>query len=588
MSFVNFSQKDRKIKTGFYDDPSQAGSYHPAKEGRINTQNWIKFISYYRYYIDEFAEDILGYQLFPFQKLILRAMARNQYSMLICCRGIGKSWVAALFLICISILYPGHKAGIASGKGVQARNVIVQKIKGELLLNDNLKREVVYPIHTGLDDCYISFKNGSEIRAIVLGISQSGDSARSWRFNAVLIDEARLVKEDAVEEVLIPMTKTRRTNMINLKRKYPHERIMEKGRAIFISSAYLKTCDLYKRFLDHVEKMRKNKLDYFVCSLDYQVGVEAGIFEEDDIMQEKNKPSMTIDKFQYEYEGIFVGSSSQSYFPFDLTESNRVLEQPELKQPQKTLSEYIITHDVAVSGATKSDNAVTQVIKLKQRPGGLYYKELVYTKTMHGVPLNKQRDFLRQLIHLKFPNTKKLVIDVLGSGAGLPSMFYENWEHVTDDNRVLEFPPLVVDDDPMGLMLDNAVPMIKAITATAAFNSQYYSYMKSCFEDNSLRLLKSSVEMDGFYKDGVIQAEDFAQYVEADMLMQELSNIKQAFTDAGIIIFTRIVKTKKRDRVTSLLYGLSHIAEMENINRQNYYKKPVKNNLEDYLKYINF
>lgn len=588
MAFKNFSQKDRKIKTGFYDDPLQAGSYHPAKEGRINTKEWVKFLSYYRYYIDEFAEDILGIHLYPFQKLILRAMGRNQNSMLICSRGLGKSWISAVFMICMCILYPGYKFGITSGKGQQSRNVIVQKIKGELCNNENIRRELLFPIKTSMDECCVTFKNGSEIRAIVLGQNQSGDSARSWRFNAILVDEARLVKESAIVEVLIPMTKTKRQNIINLQRMYPSVKFHEKGKMIYISSAYLKTCDLYKRFKEHYENMCKKHPDYFVCSLDYKVGVDAGIFDEEDILQEKNSPTMTLDRFQYEYEGMFVGSSSESYYPFELTEVCRTLERCELKQPTKTLGEYIITHDVAVSGATKSDNAVTHVIKVKQRPGGLYFKELVYTKTMHGVPLHKQKDFLRELIHIKFPNTKKLVIDVLGSGAGLPHFFYEPWEYRNDAGQIVEYPPLVLDNDEEGMTLDNAVPMIKAISATTAFNTQYYSYMKSCFEDKSLRILRNSAEMDSFYKDNIFSAEEFAQYVETDILIQELSNIKQTFTDNGVVIFTRIVKTKKRDRATSLLYGLSYIAEEENKNRQNYFRKPKKNTYEDYFKYINF
>jgi hypothetical protein len=587
MSFTNFSQEDRRVKTGYYDDPDQAGSYHPAKEGRIKVQEWVKFISYYRYYIDEFAEDILGIRLFPFQKLILRAMGRNQNSMLICSRGIGKSWISAVFMVCMCILYAGYKFGIASGKGQQSRNVIVQKIKGELLKNENLKREIFFPVRTAMDECYVSFKNGSEIRAVVLGQNQSGDSARSWRFNAILVDEARLVTDNAIETVLVPMTKTNRQNLIAMKQKYPEKKFIEKGKMVYISSAYLKTCDLYDRFKDHYYKMVKHSPDYFVCSLDYRVGVDAGIFEEDDILQERDKTSMTIDRFDYEYNGVFVGSSSESYFPFDLTEPTRMIEKCELKQPSKTVAEYIITHDVAVSGATKSDNAVTHVIKLKQRPGGLYYKEVVYTKTMHGVPIHKQKEFLRELIHIRFPNTKKLVIDVLGSGAGLPSMFYETWEYRHENGQTLEFPPLVIIGDEEGATLDNAIPMIKAITATTAFNTQYYSYLKSCFEDKSLRLLKGSSEMDSFYKDGAFTAEEFSQYVETDILIQEAANIKQSFTDSGVAIFTRIVKTKKRDRVTSLLYGLSEIAEMENVNRQNFYRKPKSNQFENYLKYIN-
>ena len=92
---------------------------------------------------------------------------------------IGKSWIVALFMICMSILYPGLKIGICSGKGQQARNVIIQKIQGELIKNSNIAREIKMPIKTSPDNCLCEFKNGSEIRAITLGMNQNGDSARS-------------------------------------------------------------------------------------------------------------------------------------------------------------------------------------------------------------------------------------------------------------------------------------------------------------------------------------------------------------------------------------------------------------------------
>ena len=52
----------------------------------------------------------------------------------------------------MGILYPGIKLGIASGMGQQARNVIIQKIKGELSKNPEIAREIQFPIKTGADD----------------------------------------------------------------------------------------------------------------------------------------------------------------------------------------------------------------------------------------------------------------------------------------------------------------------------------------------------------------------------------------------------------------------------------------------------
>jgi len=566
MSYENFSKKSRVIKDALYMDYDNENSYDPVSLEEINIEAWREFISYYRYYIDEFAEDILGINLYPFQKVILRAMSRHNESMFIASRGIGKSFLSAVFLICVSILYPNIKVGIVSGKGQQSRNVIVQKIKGELYKNENVAREIIN-IKTGLDDCVVQFKNGSEIRAIVLG--QQGENARSWRFSMILCDEARLVPSNVMEEIVIPMTKTKRLSIINLTMKYGNEVPIEKGKIIYISSAYLKICDLYQRFLNHYEHMITDEQDeFFVCTLPYQVGVNAGIFYEDDILKEKNKPSMSSAQFAYEYEGIFVGSSNDSFYPYEVTEPCRVLEKCELQQSKKSLASYIITHDVALAGYQGSDNACTIIIKLKPKASGIYSKEIVLIKTFRGATLTEQRDSLRELL-IKFPNVIKLVIDVRGNGQPLPSLFDEIWEYKNDKGETVEYPPLVPDDDEERMLLKDAIPLIRGVNATQPYNHQMYSYMRQCFENKSLKLLVPSSEIDQAYKNDEISEDEFYSYINTDLLIQELSNIKQNISGFNNIIYDRISKTTRRDRVTSLGYGLNYVRELEEENKLN-------------------
>lgn len=547
-------------------------SNDPLKEESIDFEVWTEFISYYRYYIDEFAVDILGLRLFPFQRLILRAMARYQNSMLIACRGLGKSYIVAVFYICVAILYPNIKLGIASGNSQQARNVIIQKIKGELSKNEAIAREIKFPIRTSDGDCVVEFKNGSEIRAITLAQDRGGDGARSWRFSYILIDEARLVKDEIIEEILIPMTKTKRQNAIRWNQS-------EKGKVIFISSAYLKTSKLYSRFKFHYDEMTSGNKNYMAICFPYQVGVQAGLFDQDDIEKELEKPQMTKDKFAYEFEGRFVGSSGESYFPYELTNECRVLERPELEQPKKSNSVYVITHDVAVSDAKGSDNACTHVIKLKPKPDGTYLKQVVYTRVVNGMPLNKQRDMLRELLHIKFPNTVRILVDAQGAGAGLPSLFYESWEYRDPrTGKVTEYPPLIQDDDEVGAKtIGGALPIIRAIHGMNNFVNLYYPYMKTCFENNSLELLQQSTEVDSLYKSNQITLDEYEQFIQHDILQSELSNIKQDFTNAEKMTYTRIVKSTKRDRATSLMYGLSICCEMENENKTKLYKKKQSN-----------
>ena len=363
------------------------------------------------------------------------------------------------------------------------------------------------------------------------------------------------------------MTKTKRQNAIRWNQS-------EKGKVIFISSAYLKTSSLYKRFKFHYEEMLKGNKDYMAICFPYQVGVQAGLFDQEDIEKELEKPQMTKDKFAYEFEGRFVGSSGESYYPYELTNPCRVLERCEFQQPKKSNSIYVITHDVAVSTEKNSDNACTHVIKLKLKPNGTYTKQVVFTKTVNGLSLNKQRDFLRELIHIKFPNTVKLLIDAQGAGAGLPSMFYESWEYTDPKTGVVtEYPPIISDDEKSVDILDNAIPLIRGVHGMNNFVNLYYPYMKGCFEDGSLELLMQSAEVDNLYKSNMMSFDEYYQHVEHDILQSELSNIKQDFTNNEKMTYTRIVSGKKRDRATSLMYGLSYVCELETDNKKNIYGK---------------
>lgn len=165
---------------------------------------------------------------------------------------------------------------------------------------------------------------------------------------------------------------------------------------------------------------------------------------------------------------------------------------------------------------------------------------------MNGATLKEQRDFLRELIHIKFPNTTKLVIDAQSAGQGLLSLLEEPWTARNNRGEIEEFPPLICDDDDEAqILLPDAEPLIRGITATQEFNSTFYPYMKSGFEDMSLQLLVDSSETDEEYKSGKYRPEEQLIHVEHDNLVQELSNIKQSYSEGGKIIYTRIVKSKK-------------------------------------------
>ena len=87
--------------------------------------------SYYRANIHRFIQDYLHVQLKLFQVILVLMMQEAATIVLIAARGIGKTFIGALYLVARCILYPGTKVCIASGTRGQAMTVI-EKIMTEI------------------------------------------------------------------------------------------------------------------------------------------------------------------------------------------------------------------------------------------------------------------------------------------------------------------------------------------------------------------------------------------------------------------------------------------------------------------------
>ena len=76
--------------------------------------------AYYRYHPEQFVEDYLHIRLKFFQKFLLAMMFWASTCVVIACRGLGKTYLSAIYCVVRCILYPGTRVCIASGKRGQA------------------------------------------------------------------------------------------------------------------------------------------------------------------------------------------------------------------------------------------------------------------------------------------------------------------------------------------------------------------------------------------------------------------------------------------------------------------------------------
>ena len=100
-------------------------------------------------------------------------------------RGIGKSFLSAVFCVIRCILYPGTKICIASGTRGQSINVL-EKIMLELKPNSPELAAEIDEKETKINgtNAQIVFKNTSYIKVVT-----ASDSARGNRANLLLLDE---------------------------------------------------------------------------------------------------------------------------------------------------------------------------------------------------------------------------------------------------------------------------------------------------------------------------------------------------------------------------------------------------------------
>ena len=132
--------------------------------------------SYYRAFPDEFARDYLHLNLKLFQRILLILMNTSTVFVFIAARGLGKSFISAIFLCIRCVLYPGTKVCIASGTRGQSINIL-EKITRELIPNSPELALEISDIKMNGTNAYIEFKNTSYIKVVTAAESGRGNRA---------------------------------------------------------------------------------------------------------------------------------------------------------------------------------------------------------------------------------------------------------------------------------------------------------------------------------------------------------------------------------------------------------------------------
>lgn len=545
------------------------------KRGRQLTGEWKERIklwtTFYRRNLHRFAEHYGGIDLYPYQKIWLYLMGVSETFAVIAARGLAKSWLVALYSICVCILYPGSIIVIAAGSKKQAGFIISDKIQGYFLENSpNFAREIK-KITTNSNDWEVFFHNGSKIKVV-----PASDLARGNRSTVNIYEEFRIIEKKIKDSVLSPFLMSRQPPYLK-NEKYSH--LTEEPKEIYISSAWYKS-EWWWDELKHIVNMHYSGDKAYFIAFDYLLALHHGLKTKRQIQREKKTMDETL--FMMEYENIPFGENSNAYFKLDMFKRNRTLKKAfyPLREDNynKQVNEYaikrvegekrIVSVDIATRKGKENDNSVITCIRLIPTAKG-YIREVVYMESHQGENTILQALRIKQ-IYYDF-RADYIVLDLQGAGITI----YEQLGLVTkDEARGLEYEALTVMNSEHvedrvyrelreKTLAMNAKPVIFPISATARLNDKIAVDFRDKLQRGMIKFLVDNIEAEEYLsthikefnktEDPGLRAWFIHPYIQTSAMITEAVNLEYSINNG--LIKLQEPKGKRKDRYTSCSYG---------------------------------
>lgn len=288
-----------------------------------------------------------GQKLFlPFQEIILNAWFSKDNSLFIAGRGVGKSYLLAIFICLYSLFHPGIKIVLVANNFRRVKDIFLQiekflNFKGAHLLRQCFEMKSSSSIKMGKqnDQYLLNCLNGSTVKGLPLGV---GENLRGERANVLIIDEGLLISEHVQETILRPFLTAKSNAGERLELKKQEDALIAAGKMtedertvfpnnklIITSSASYQFDYLYQgifipyinRILKKQDKKEKKEEDrnpdgvdasYFVARMSYEAVPPDTILDEATLQAAKEtNPDNPI--FRQEYCAQFADSSA-GYF----------------------------------------------------------------------------------------------------------------------------------------------------------------------------------------------------------------------------------------------------------------------------------
>lgn len=520
---------------------------------------------YYRANPQRFVGEVLGIQLKLFQKILIWVMMHYHYFMFCAVRGIGKTWLDAMFACVRCILYPGTKVVVTSNTLRQANEVLL-KIQDDFMKQSSFLCNEIEKCNISQNDATIMFKNGSWIKS-----RTSTENSRSARANLLIVDEFRMVDENIINMVLRKfLTSPRQPKYLN-KPEYAH--LTERNIEIYASSTYFKSSWAYTKAQSYTLNFFDDTKKYFIVGFPYQLSIYENLLSKDQLIDEMSEADFNDIQFSMEMEAMWIGDEGDNLFKFDEFEKRRKIKNAFMplkfyteRNPVPKIgeaAERILSVDVALMATTKkkrNDAAAITINDIVQSDPTSYQSNFVYIDTFEGLTTDELGLIvMRYFYHYK---CTQLVLDCAGVGIGVADFIFRDQYDPETGDTYKALSCCNNDEMAMRCKVKDADKVVWCVKADATFNNNICVALRNGIQNGKISFLISDQMAETVLRENMKSYSKLSTndqlllkkpYVQTTMAEYELIKLDSEVKDGKIKV--KEISGMRKDRYSSIAYS---------------------------------
>jgi len=273
------------------------------------------------------------------------------------------------------------------------------------------------------------------------------------------------------------------------------------------------------------------------------------------ILAKKEKLSPIF--FAMNYGSKWTGATDNALVDINKLLTLRTLTKEEFKSDGK--SEYILGVDVARSESKANNQSSIAVLKIKRNQNN----KITFIKLVNMINVSNMLTFQAQAMEVKkvklLYNAKVVIIDSNGLGKGLlDDLVLETFDINTGDSLGCW---ATINNPDIKPEIDNSEKIIYDLKPQSAQSEIIIAFI-DMVTSGKLQLLEKRANA-GYDIDDKDYATKMLPYINTDLLMEEISNLKIKQLSSGKYSIEKTISRIDKDRFSALAYGLWYIKTFE-------------------------